>query len=106
MRGCGSDGAAHPVRPDRELSGCSAEGHILDLEAVVDRLALEKFALLAFLHAGPIAVDYAARHPDRVSHLLLWCTYARGSDYSGLPEVQTLRQLIGVSWETYKIGRA
>ena len=86
---------------DRELSGYSAEGHILDLEAVVDRLALEKFALLAFLHAGPIAVDYAARHPDRVSHLLLWCTYARGSDYSGLPEVQTLRQLIGVSWETY-----
>jgi len=86
---------------DRELSGYSAEGHILDLEAVVDRLAVEKFALLAFLHAGPIAVDYAARHPDRVSHLLLWCTYARGSDYSGLPEVQTLRQLIGVNWETY-----
>jgi class 3 adenylate cyclase len=86
---------------DRDVSSYSADTHILDLEAVVDRLGFERFALLAFLHAGPVAVDYAARHPDRVSHLLLWCTYARGSDYSGLPEVQALRQLIGISWETY-----
>src|SRR3990172_5547620 len=86
---------------DRDASDFSVEAHILDLEAVVDRLALEKFALLATLHGGPVAVNYAARNPNRVSHLLLWCTYARGSDYSGLPEVQTLRQLIGVNWETY-----
>src|SRR3990172_3392805 len=86
---------------DRDASDFSVEAHILDLEAVVDRLALEKFALLATLHGGPVAVEYAARNPNRVSHLLLWCTYARGSDYSGLPEVQTLRQLIGVNWETY-----
>jgi class 3 adenylate cyclase len=86
---------------DRDVSGFSVEAHILDLEAVVYRLALERFALLATLHAGPVAVEYAVRDPDRVSHLLLWCTYARGSDYSGLPEVQTIRQLIGVNWETY-----
>jgi class 3 adenylate cyclase len=86
---------------DRDVSGYSIDAHILDLEAVVDRLALERFALFAVLHAGPVAVDYAARHSERVSHLLLWCTYARGSDYSGLPEVQILRQFIGVNWETY-----
>jgi class 3 adenylate cyclase len=86
---------------DRDPPDFSVETHVLDLEAVVDRLALERFALLGTLHGGPVAVEYAARHPNRVSHLLLWCTYARGSDYSGLPEVQTLRQLIGVNWETY-----
>ena len=86
---------------DRDVSSYSVEAHILDLEAVVDRLALEKFALFAFLHAGPVAVDYAARHADHVSHLLLWGSYARGSAYSRLPEVQILRQLIGVTWETY-----
>src|SRR3990170_1440565 len=86
---------------DREVADYSVETHILDLEAVVDRLGLERFALFALLHAGPVAVVYAARHPERVSRLLLWCTYARGSDYSGLPEVETLRQLIGLGWETY-----
>jgi len=86
---------------DRDPSDFSIETHILDLEAVVGRLALERFALCATLHAGPVAVEYAARDPDRVSHLLLWCTYARGSDYSGLPEVQTFRQFIGINWETY-----
>jgi class 3 adenylate cyclase len=86
---------------DRDVSGYSIDAHILDLEAVVDRLALESFALFAILHTGPVAVDYAARHSDRVSDLLLWCAYARGADYSGLPEVQILRQFIEVNWETY-----
>jgi class 3 adenylate cyclase len=86
---------------ERDVARYSVDTHILDLEAVVDRLGLERFALFALLHAGPVAVVYAARHPERVSHLLLWCTYARGSDYSGLPEVQTVRQFIGVDWETY-----
>ncbi len=86
---------------DRDVSGYSIDAHILDLEAVVDRLALERFALFAILHTGPVAVAYAARQPERVSHLLLWCAYARGADYSGLPEVQILRQFIGVNWETY-----
>jgi class 3 adenylate cyclase/pimeloyl-ACP methyl ester carboxylesterase len=86
---------------DRDVAGYSVDTHILDLEAVVDRIGLERFALFALLHAGPVAVVYAARHPERVSRLLLWCTYARGSDYSGLPEVETLRQLIGLDWETY-----
>ena len=27
---------------------------------------------------GPIAIEYAARHPERVSHLVLYGTYARG----------------------------
>src|SRR3989304_574833 len=63
----------------REVTDFSIDTMLLDLEAVVDRLGLEKFALLGFVHTGPAAISYAAQHPQRVSHLVLWCTYARGS---------------------------
>jgi pimeloyl-ACP methyl ester carboxylesterase len=66
---------------EREVSDHSIEAHILDLQAVVDRLGLEKFSLVASLHAGSVAVTYVARRPERVSRLILFCTYARTSDY-------------------------
>jgi pimeloyl-ACP methyl ester carboxylesterase len=34
--------------------------------------------LLGTCQGGPIAIEYAARHPERVSHLVLYGTYARG----------------------------
>ena len=53
------------------------------------------------LHSGPAAITYAARHPERVSHLILWCTYARGSDYSSVPQVQAIRALMDKDWDVY-----
>src|SRR3972149_4835559 len=64
---------------DRDVAGYSVDTHILDLEAVVDRIGLQRFALFALLHAGPVAVVYAARYPERVSRLLLWCASARAA---------------------------
>jgi pimeloyl-ACP methyl ester carboxylesterase len=48
---------SEPVEPSFGL-----ESHILDLQAVIDHLGLENFALLAPQHAGPAAITYAARH--------------------------------------------
>jgi len=62
---------------DRDVADFSLEARVLDLEAVVDRLGLERFVLLAAGTVGPTAIAYAVRHPPRVSHLLLWCAYAR-----------------------------
>jgi class 3 adenylate cyclase/pimeloyl-ACP methyl ester carboxylesterase len=56
-----------------EITGDVAEHHIRDLEAVVDRLGLEKFALFGLYGNAPIVIEYAIRHPERVSHLILWC---------------------------------
>ena len=65
----------------REPGELSFENWVLDLEAVVDHLKLETFALLGlgFL-AGPIIITYAAAHPERVSHLIMSGGYARGEE--------------------------
>ncbi|MDP2674152.1 MAG: adenylate/guanylate cyclase domain-containing protein [Dehalococcoidia bacterium] len=86
---------------DRNVTNYSLEAHMLDLEAVVDGLGLERFALFASLHLGPVAIAYTARHPERVSHLLPWCTWARASDYYRSPQVQTLGSLRDKDWEIY-----
>ncbi|GAG06288.1 unnamed protein product, partial [marine sediment metagenome] len=86
---------------DRDVTDFSLEAHLLDLDAVVDRLGLERFALFATISGGPVALAYAARHPQRLSHLLLWAAYARASDYFGLPQTKAMRKLRDEDWETY-----
>jgi class 3 adenylate cyclase len=85
---------------ERDVADYSLDAHLLDLEAVVDRLGLEKFALLGLGHSGPVAIAYAARHAERVSQLLLFCSWARTRDTAS-PQLRALRQLIDTDWETY-----
>jgi len=86
----------------RKLASYSLDSLVLDLEAVVERLDLEPFILFApWTHAGPIAIAYAAHHPDRLSRLVLWCTHARGADLTQDPRIQALRSLANQDWETY-----
>src|SRR3990172_1074799 len=86
---------------DRNVGDFSLEGLLLDLEAVADRLGLETFALFGPAHFGPVAIAYAARHPERVSHLLLWSTYREASDWSSWPQVQGIRALMNMDWNLY-----
>ncbi len=58
---------------DREVADFSLDALVRDAEAVVDQLGLERFALFGAADAGPVAIAYAARHPERVSQLVLWC---------------------------------
>ena len=57
-----------------------------DLETVIDAVGLERFALLGVSQGAAIAVAYAARHPDRVSDLVLYGGYARGRRFRGQGE--------------------
>jgi class 3 adenylate cyclase len=77
-RGCGLS--------ERNATSFTLDDLSQDLEAVVDHLRLEKFSLLAELHLGPPAVAYAIAHPERISHLVLWNSYARGADYWAVPQ--------------------
>jgi pimeloyl-ACP methyl ester carboxylesterase/DNA-binding CsgD family transcriptional regulator len=86
---------------DRNVSDLSMEGRQADLEAVVDRLGIKKFDLFAIVDSGPPAMAFAARNPDRVSHLMLWCTSATGGDYADLPQIEAVRGLLDKDWPLY-----
>jgi class 3 adenylate cyclase len=84
---------------EREVAEFSIECHLRDLEAVVERLGRSSFVLAAGVHAGPVALAYAARYPDRVSQLVLWCSYGRASDLlAASPQLQAIRTLMAMDW--------
>ena len=63
---------------DRDPPSMSLDAQLSDLESVVDAAGLQQFALLGMSWGGAIAIRYAARHPERVSRLLLFDAFARG----------------------------
>jgi len=63
---------------DRNVADRSVEAQMRDLEAVAERLGLQRFVLSAAIAACPVGVAYAARHPEAVSHLVLWCPFVLG----------------------------
>ncbi len=63
---------------DWNAEDLSFDKWVADLETVVDAMNLEKFALLGISQGGAVAIDYAVKHPERVSHLVLYGAFARG----------------------------
>jgi pimeloyl-ACP methyl ester carboxylesterase/DNA-binding CsgD family transcriptional regulator len=62
----------------RDVSDMSFDAWVHDLEAIVDAAGLETFALWGISGAPAIAIAYAVRHPERVSHLVLCGGFCRG----------------------------
>lgn len=86
---------------DRGIGDISLEARIRDIDAVADRLGLERFAIQANLHACSWAIAYAVARPQRVSHLLLHQPYTRGSDYWNQAGRSALESLVTLDWMTY-----
>ncbi len=88
---------------DRGNRDFSLDGTIRDLEAVIERTGVERFALWGRRQGGPIAIRYAVQHADRVSHLILLATYARGIDYykmtPAMRVTQGARTMAEEDWE-------
>ena len=88
---------------DRDNIVFSFEKYVEDLEAVVDAAGHEQFVLFGFAGGGAIAVAYAARHPERVSQLVLYGSFVRGrfarsTTPEQLEEEQTLLRLMEMGW--------
>jgi pimeloyl-ACP methyl ester carboxylesterase len=88
---------------DWEVADLSLDAWVSDLETVVDAAGLDRFALLGISQGGAIALAYAVRHPDRVTHVVLHGAYARGRLKRDLSpeardEAETLLSLIRVGW--------
>jgi len=71
---------------DRTVKDFSLEAQVRDLEAAVDATGLDKVALFGISEGGPTSIAYAARHPQRVSHLILYGCFARMSWLLDSPE--------------------
>jgi pimeloyl-ACP methyl ester carboxylesterase len=83
---------------DRNRTDFTLESELKDLETVIDRLKLKCLALFGFSIGGPIAVAYIARHPRRVSHLILYNTFARGKAMASEELHAALVSLIRAHW--------
>jgi len=62
----------------RQVTEISFERWISDLECVVDALSLKRFVLFGMSQGAPISIQYAVRHPERVTHLIICGGFARG----------------------------
>lgn len=91
---------------DRDVRDFGLAARVRDLEAVVDALGLERFALYAYSAGGPTALGYADRHPERVRRLVLAATFQGGESMSGRAGEEfrrirrDLRELARTSWDS------
>jgi pimeloyl-ACP methyl ester carboxylesterase/DNA-binding CsgD family transcriptional regulator len=79
----------------------SLEARVADLEAVVESAGYERFALMAMSQGGPVALDYTVRHPERVTRLLFYGSYAaamRNPTPEELELGEAFEALIKVGW--------
>jgi pimeloyl-ACP methyl ester carboxylesterase/DNA-binding winged helix-turn-helix (wHTH) protein len=79
-RGCGMS--------DWDAEDVSFETWVRDLESVVEHLDLREFALLGISQGGAVAATYAARHPERVSHLVLYGAFPFGRSVRARSEAE------------------
>ncbi|WP_223877865.1 alpha/beta fold hydrolase [Histidinibacterium aquaticum] len=95
-RGCGLS--------DWNVGRLDFDSFVDDLEAVVETLGLQRFPLLGISQGAAVCIEYAVRHPERVSGLILIGAYASGWRHHASPEEmarrEAVRQLTEVGWGT------
>lgn len=94
-RGCGLS--------DRNVRNLSFDAWVLDLQAVVDGLGLDRFSLVGACQGGAVAIAWAGINAHRIDRLVLHGTYARGRDRrSDLPmepeKARVMLEMIAVGW--------
>ncbi|MGH2633133.1 MAG: alpha/beta fold hydrolase [Tepidiformaceae bacterium] len=82
----------------REVADLSEPALHLDLDAVIEKAGFERVVLLGFLSTAYVAPAYAAAHPERVPHLVLWPPDTR--DHSA-EEYRGLVSMAVSDWETF-----
>jgi pimeloyl-ACP methyl ester carboxylesterase/DNA-binding CsgD family transcriptional regulator len=92
-RGCGLS--------DWDVADLTLEAHVADLEAVVSAAGVDRFDLIGISQGGAAAIEYCIRHPERVSHLVLYGAFARGWRQRGeesARKFRALNDLVRLGW--------
>ena len=89
QRGCGLS--------DWDTSDLSFEAAVGDLESLISALGIDRCALLGASQGWSVAIEYAARHPDKVSHLALYGACSYGWAYQSEAHRQEWERLLGLT---------
>ncbi|MEL6934831.1 MAG: alpha/beta fold hydrolase [Pseudomonadota bacterium] len=89
---------------DWEVSDLGFDTFVTDLESVVEQSGADRFPLFGLSQGAAVAIEYAARNPEKVSHLILYGGYAAGwrvDDHSEKTraEREALIALVANGWE-------
>ena len=96
QRGCGLS--------DWNAADLSLAAWVRDLETVVDSAGFTRFPLIGFSQGGSVAIAYAARHPERVSQLVLYGAIGRGrlagaTSQAQRDECEAMLKLVELGWD-------
>lgn len=93
-RGCGMS--------DWDVEELTFESFVTDLELVADAAGLDRFPLLGISQGAAVSIEFAARHPERVSHLILFGGYDAGwrvlADKAEVREREAVMVLTETGW--------
>jgi class 3 adenylate cyclase/pimeloyl-ACP methyl ester carboxylesterase len=80
----------------------SVEAGFRDLEAVIDRLDLDQFAMLRVPSSGDLPFAYTAAHPERVSHFVIWEGHPQDDmDPPRQRQIKAIEPVIDADWDLY-----
>ena len=102
-RGCGYS--------ERSATDFSLETWLLDLDAVIGALGVDRLVLCGRVVSSLTAIAYTVQHPERVSHLALINAHSRGADFvKGIPSMRATRALMSAvaaeQWEYFTLNVA
>ena len=89
---------------DWDVGEISLDAWVNDMEAVADAAGLARFPIVGFSQGCAVAIAYAVRHPERVSHLILYGGFAAGQNKSqkltaeGRERFAALKTLVRQGW--------
>jgi pimeloyl-ACP methyl ester carboxylesterase/DNA-binding winged helix-turn-helix (wHTH) protein len=87
---------------DWDVDDISFEAFVRDLESVIDASGSDRFPLFGISQGCAVSIAYAARHPERVTHLVLLGGYARGrkkrSSQREVEQADALQALMRLGW--------
>jgi DNA-binding winged helix-turn-helix (wHTH) protein/pimeloyl-ACP methyl ester carboxylesterase len=84
---------------DRDAPDYSLEARVRDLDTIT--AAYEPGVIFAHVSGTLTAMAFAARHPDRVTHLVLWCGYSRAEEFGQTPQLRALLALVRNDWDMF-----
>lgn len=85
---------------DRDVDDFSLERRLADLETLVEAAGLDRFAILGMSGQAPVALAYAARHPERITRLIAYGASAGGALGGDDPESNAaFTAMIRAGWQ-------